>query len=72
MGKKEARQPFPLNENAAQTAHGHFICLSCGEVKEFSHEKIQGVISNIGKENDFKTDIFSIQVFGYCKNCQKT
>ena len=55
----------------AKSAHGHFICLSCGDVKEFSHEKIQGIINKIGKENNFKTDIFSIQVFGYCKKCRR-
>ncbi len=52
-------------------AHGHLVCLSCGEVKEFSHEKIQALLKKIGKESHFKTDKFSIQVFGYCTNCQK-
>ena len=55
----------------SKAAHGHLVCLSCGKVKEFSHEKIQAIIKNIGKESYFKTDKFSIQVFGYCKDCQK-
>jgi Fur family ferric uptake transcriptional regulator len=54
-----------------KAAHGHLVCLSCGEVKEFSHEKIQTLINKIGKRSHFRTDKFSIQVFGYCKNCQK-
>lgn len=54
-----------------KAAHGHLVCLSCGEVKEFSHAKIQAILKKIGKEGHFKTDKFSIQVFGYCKNCQK-
>ena len=54
-----------------KAAHGHLVCLSCGEVKEFSHEKIQALLKKIGKESHFKTDKFSIQVFGYCQNCQK-
>jgi Fur family ferric uptake transcriptional regulator len=54
-----------------KAAHGHLVCLSCGEVKEFSHEKVQSILKKIGKESQFKTDKFSIQVFGYCQNCQK-
>jgi len=55
----------------SRAAHGHLVCLSCGEVKEFSDEKIQSTLENIAKNSHFKTDKFSIQVFGYCQNCQK-
>lgn len=54
-----------------KAGHGHLVCLSCGQVKEFSHENIKKTISRIGKKNQFKTDKFSIQVFGYCEDCQK-
>jgi Fur family ferric uptake transcriptional regulator len=54
-----------------KAAHGHLVCLTCGEVKEFSHEKIQTILNKIGKGSQFKTDKFSIQIFGYCTNCQK-
>ncbi|MBA7645789.1 Ferric uptake regulation protein [subsurface metagenome] len=55
----------------SRVSHGHLVCLSCGEVKEFSDEKIQSTLKNIAKKSHFKTDKFSIQVFGYCQNCQK-
>jgi len=55
----------------SRATHGHLVCLSCGEVKEFSNEKVQSILKKIGKESQFKTDKFSIQVFGYCQNCQK-
>ncbi len=55
----------------SRAAHGHLVCLSCGEVQEFSNEKVQSILKKIGKESQFKTDKFSIQVFGYCQNCQK-
>jgi Fur family ferric uptake transcriptional regulator len=51
--------------------HGHLVCLSCGRVREFSHQKIQGIIAKIGNDNNYQTDKFSIQVFGYCNACQK-
>jgi len=57
--------------DVVKAAHGHLVCLSCGEVKEFSHERIQTILYKIGKESHFMTDKFSIQVFGYCANCQK-
>ena len=57
--------------DVVKAAHGHLVCLSCGEVKEFSHERIQTILNKIGKESHFMTDKFSIQVFGYCVNCQK-
>ena len=52
-------------------AHGHLVCLSCGRVKEFADEKILTILNKIGNSSRFKTDKFSIQVFGYCKSCQK-
>ena len=54
-----------------RSAHGHLVCLSCGEVKEFSDEKIQSLLKKVARESQFITDKFSIQVFGYCQKCQK-
>ncbi|MFZ2055297.1 MAG: Fur family transcriptional regulator [Candidatus Aminicenantales bacterium] len=50
-------------------SHGHLICLSCGRVQEFSHAEIQAAINRIGEEKGYLLDKFSIQVFGYCKDC---
>jgi Fur family ferric uptake transcriptional regulator len=54
-----------------KAAHGHLVCLSCGEIKEFSPKRIKTILKKIGKKSHFMTDKFSIQVFGYCANCQK-
>jgi Fur family ferric uptake transcriptional regulator len=54
-----------------KSAHGHMVCISCGRVQEFSDDKVLSILNNIGQESRFKTDKFSIQVFGYCKSCQK-
>ena len=50
-------------------SHGHLICLSCGRVQEFSHAEIQAAINKVGEEKGYLLDKFSIQVFGYCKDC---
>jgi len=54
-----------------KSAHGHMVCISCGRVQEFSDDKVLSILNKIGLESQFKTDKFSIQVFGYCKSCQK-
>ena len=54
-----------------QAAHGHLICLSCGKVLEFSQAEIQGAIDRIGGEKGYQLDKFSIQVFGFCRDCGK-
>ncbi len=54
-----------------KSAHGHMVCLSCGRVHEFTDDKVLSMLNKIGKEKRFKTDKFSIQVFGYCQSCQK-
>lgn len=54
-----------------QKGHGHLVCISCGRVKEFHQEEILEVMNDVGKKSKFKMDKFSIQVFGYCEDCQK-
>lgn len=52
-------------------AHGHLICLSCGKVLEFSQAEIQAAIDRIGREKGYRLDKFSLQVFGFCRDCGK-
>ena len=54
-----------------KSTHGHMVCLSCGRVQEFSDDKVLSILNKIGQKSRFKTDKFSIQVFGYCQSCQK-
>jgi len=56
----------------AKAGHGHLICLACGRVLEFADERMDGVIGSIGKANSFALDKFSLQIFGYCRDCKKT
>ncbi len=51
------------------TAHGHLICLSCGRVQEFAQTGIQEAIHRIGQEKGYRLDKFSLQVFGFCREC---
>jgi Fur family ferric uptake transcriptional regulator len=53
-----------------ESAHGHLICLSCGRVQEFAQAGIQEAIHRIGEEKGYRLDKFSLQVFGFCRDCE--
>jgi Fur family ferric uptake transcriptional regulator len=54
----------------SQAAHGHLICLSCGRVLEFAPAGIQDAVRQIGKDKGYRLDKFSLQVFGFCRDCE--
>jgi Fur family ferric uptake transcriptional regulator len=53
-----------------ETAHGHLICLSCGRVQEFAQAGIREAVQRIGEEKGYRLDKFSLQVFGFCRDCE--
>jgi Fur family ferric uptake transcriptional regulator len=53
-----------------ESAHGHLICLSCGRVQEFAQVGIQDALQRIGEEKGYRLDKFSLQVFGFCRDCK--
>ena len=53
-----------------ETAHGHLICLSCGRVREFAQADIQDAVRRIGEMEGYRLDKFSLQVFGFCRDCE--
>ncbi len=48
--------------------HCHLVCLGCGKVIEIPIPK---EIKQIGKEQGFEVVGVKLEVFGYCKECQK-
>jgi Fur family ferric uptake transcriptional regulator len=54
----------------SQSAHGHLICLSCGRVQEFAQAGIQDAVRQIGEDKGYRLDKFSLQVFGFCRECE--
>ena len=51
--------------------HDHFICNECGKISEFSDMALEELKHKIAEENHFKMTSHSLQIFGYCKECQK-
>jgi Fur family ferric uptake transcriptional regulator len=62
MGKKY--------EVSTQDKHDHIICHSCGDIVEFVDTKINTLISDILKENDFTPVAHSLELYGICITCQ--
>jgi len=52
--------------------HGHLICEQCGKVFDFFCRSLEALKSEMTKHRDFETEYICIQVFGLCRNCQKT
>jgi len=53
----------------AHEQHGHFICLSCGRVFDADKEELNQYMNAVEKEADFTVTSTSLQLFGYCRNC---
>ncbi len=49
--------------------HDHLYCISCGDVIEFSEEKIEALQDVIVKRHGFTPVYHSHKIFGYCASC---
>lgn len=50
--------------------HDHLICLECGEITEFVNERLIKLQEDVCKENGFRLQSASLQIFGTCSKCQ--
>ena len=66
--KKNCFYYGPLSQNKY---HGHLICDRCGKIIDFSSSGLEILKAEVCKDNDFKLDNISIQVFGLCRDCQR-
>ncbi len=51
--------------------HHHMICLSCGDILEFSSDKLERIQEEIAANENFKVQSTTIQIFGTCEKCTK-
>ena len=51
--------------------HDHLICLECGDIIEFVSEKLSKIQVDVCRENSFKSQTSTLQIFGTCKKCQE-
>lgn len=51
--------------------HGHLICKTCGDIIEFTNDKISDIVKEIVTQNDFSPDSFQFNIFGQCNKHKK-
>lgn len=49
--------------------HDHFICSKCGELTEFSNERIREVVEEIAAEYGFRLSHHRLEAYGVCAAC---
>ncbi|HXI20558.1 MAG TPA: Fur family transcriptional regulator [Gemmatimonadales bacterium] len=59
-------EPVPGRE-----AHEHLICVRCGQVLEFAHERLARMLPIIADEHGFQPERHRVEIYGVCRNCQR-
>ncbi len=56
---------------SAQTDHEHLICVRCGRVVEFNHERLERMLPIIADEHGFQPERHRVEIYGVCQPCQR-
>jgi Fur family ferric uptake transcriptional regulator len=59
-------EPMP-----AQTHHDHLICVRCGKVEEFAHDRLERMLPIIADEYGFQPERHRVEIYGVCRDCQR-
>jgi Fur family ferric uptake transcriptional regulator len=51
--------------------HHHMICLSCGDIIEFTNDRLERIQEEVAAQKEFKIQSTTIQIFGRCSKCTK-
>ncbi|MEO8167229.1 MAG: transcriptional repressor, partial [bacterium] len=51
--------------------HHHMICLSCGDILEFTNDRLEKIQEEVAANKNFKIQSTTIQIFGTCSKCTK-
>jgi len=54
-----------------QAHHHHLICVRCGKVAEFAHERLERLLPIIADEHGFQTERHRLEIYGVCRECQR-
>lgn len=56
---------------SGQSHHEHLICLGCGRVVEFVHDRVERMVALIAEEAQFRHQHHRLEIYGYCEECQR-
>ena len=51
--------------------HHHMICLSCGDIIEFTNDRLERIQEEVAGQERFNIQSTTIQIFGTCSKCTK-
>ncbi len=57
-------------DRVTQVPHGHFFCVECKSLTEFSVDQIVGVLAQSANDHKFVPEAFKIEIRGLCQQCQ--
>jgi Fur family ferric uptake transcriptional regulator len=55
----------------APDQHHHLICTRCGQVDEFTNERLERMLPLIADEHGFLLERHRVEVYGTCRNCRR-
>ncbi|HUG17486.1 MAG TPA: Fur family transcriptional regulator [Planctomycetaceae bacterium] len=67
VARQSGRDVYEHDYGYAQ--HDHFICSRCGELTEFSNERIRDVVEEIAAEYGFRLSHHRLEAHGICAEC---
>ena len=56
-------------EPATDDHHDHLICMKCGRIIEFEHERIELLQERVAKSYGFTVEWHRHEIYGYCDRC---
>ncbi|MDQ6971147.1 MAG: transcriptional repressor [Mariprofundaceae bacterium] len=56
-------------ERADKSHHDHMVCIECGGIEEFSHDKIEALQEAAALEKGFVMSGHQLVLFGSCARC---
>ncbi len=51
--------------------HGHLICRRCGQVTEFSNERLERMLPIVADEHGFRHEHHRVEIRGTCAECRR-
>lgn len=55
---------------AGRAHHDHLICTSCGEIVEFSNERIESLQASVARRLGFEVESHKLELYGRCARCR--
>ncbi len=62
--------PTRYEAAAGRAHHDHLICTSCGEIVEFSNERIESLQASVARRLGFEVESHKLELYGRCARCR--